>query len=455
MFNSTKLIAAYCGNQSNALIWNIDLHTFNACFLFTCIEAPVYFFALLILSYLIGNLRTPDELDRLIQNRKSQLTLLILKYLTISIFLICILIDKINYYAIYDQDYNGYVNFIFKLSTMCFLAIYTLKSFKCFNYSTCKLITLNLVLTSLIIIEIVHFNWIQINLRLATLLDKKLVYCFLKLIAIFIYFVLFNFAFFVSKRHSLYYESFANYYDSSFNLDTIVDLSNYRKSFISKLLFNWVHPFLIRASNQQVRNEADIFHLPHTLTSEFVKKRIQITYSKLRDDLVSQTETDLPLSNNETSNLIGQTNENQNESTDQTRQSISTNASNQLIDTNQLITQIKLRTLLWQTYKSELFRVSNLKLIADMVGFLSPILLNKLIDYIDSKDFSADGFLIVVAMLAAQLISSISINLYDFLINNICIKVSSSVVNVIYRKLFSLRTSTLHNNFSNGQLVGH
>ena len=413
------------------------MQTFGSCFLFTLIENPIYFISILVLSYMIGNLRQPDELDRLIRNARKELAILISEYLAITAYFASILIDKINYYTIYGRDYNGYINFVFKLSTLLLLAYYTLKSSRCFNYSTCRLVALNLILTALVIVEILHLSWFKVNFRIFSFLDRQLFYCYLKLIAIFIYFSLFNFAHFVTKRHSLFYESFANY-DSSFNLDTIDDINSYRKTFLSKLLFNWVQPFLVRASNDQIRNESDIFHLPEELTSEFVKKRLQLTYAQLRDEQQVNREDDNGL---------------EDESADLNRQSISSNG--QLTDTNQLITQVKLRTLLWKSYKSELFRVSNLKLISDISAFFSPVLLNKLINYIDSKDFSTSGFLLVVALLASSIVSSITINLYDFQINNICIKVKSSVVNLVYRKLFSLRTSTLHNNFSNGQLVNY
>lgn len=366
---------------------------------------------------------------------------MVLKYFTILSFFLCILIDKLNYYTLYEKDYNGILNFAFKTSTLLFLLIYSFKSVKCFNYSPCRLIALNLLLTSLIIVEIVHLSWIKTSLKIFTFLDRRLIYCYVKLIAIFIYFSLSNFAFFITKRHSLFYESFANY-DSSFNLDNPINLNNYKRGLISKTFFIWVQSLLNKAANDQVRSEADIFHLPEGLTSSFLKKRIQTTYSQLRTD---GQENDSQFDNT----LI------QNESTDQiNRQSISTiNSNTPIIDTNLLIKEVKLRTILWKTYKNELFKVSNFKLIADIFSFLSPILFNQIIDYIDSKDFTSKGFILVFALFVSQIVSSISINLYDFLINNICIKVKSTIVNLVYRKLFSLRTSTLHNNFSNGQLV--
>ena len=489
MFNSTKLILDYCGNETNTVVWNDELHTFGACFLFTLVENPVYFVSTLILAYMIGNLRQPDELDRVLQGlrhrKKTELFFLFLEFLTILITILCHLIDKLDYYSLYKPDYNGYVNFALKFFTLALLAGYTLKSLKCYNYSFCRLIALNLILTALITTEIVHLSWIKVTLRIFTFLDKRLIHSYAKLISIFTYFSIYNFAFFVTKRHSLYYESFANY-DSSFNLDTIHSLNNHRKGLFSKLLFNWVQPFLVKALNDQVRNEADIFHLPEALTSEHVKGRIDDAWTDLvrsascalRDsDNASQISTTTRNSGDDSYTSTDRLNRVQlrrqitrsssrtnddhsfdlqnpdDTSIDQPNRqstSVSYNTDHSAIE---LFGSMKLRKVLWAAYRAELFRVSNLKLVADIFAFLSPILLQKLIDYFDSKDFSAYGFLLVLSLIASQLISSISVNLYDFLINNICIKVKSSVVNIVYRKLFSLRTSTLHGGFSNGQLV--
>ena len=157
--------------------------------------------------------------------------------------------------------------------------------------------------------------------------------------------------------------------------------------------------FSIRAANDQIRNESDIFHLPETLTSIDVKKQLQITYNNLIRD-----------------------NDNLNQSNNLNEHRQSFNSTNQFIDINQPIIKIKLRTLLWKTYNREFWKISNLKLIADIFSFFTPILLNRLILYIDSTDFNADGFLLVLALLVCSLINSLSINLHDFLINNLWIK---------------------------------
>lgn len=457
MFNSSKLINDYCGNRSNTAVWNDELHTFGSCFLFTLIENPVYFVCTLILAYMTGNLRQPDELDRaihrLMHRKKTDLFFLFLEILTILIAVLCHLVDKLHYYALFPRDYNGYVNFAFKFLTLAFLAAYTLKSLKCYNYSFCRLIALNLILTALIITEILHLSWMKVTLRIFTFLDRRLIDDYAKVLCLFLYFSVYNFAFFVTKRHSLYYESFANY-DTSFNHLEPINRYSQRKSLLSKLLFNWVQPFLVKAANDQVRNEADIFHLPESLTSNYVKRRFSYANYEL---MIASTRTEFNISSNDSDDAAQINNDPSPDDTSSTdpvnRQSTSTNCSQFDWPGSLVGSKITLRTVLWKAYKAELFRLSNLKLLADIFAFLSPILLNKLIDYLDSKDFSTYGFLLVLALIASQVISSVLVNLYDFLLNNLCIKVKCAVVNNVYRKLFSLRTSTLHDNFSNGQLV--
>ncbi|XP_054154270.1 ATP-binding cassette sub-family C member 10-like [Oppia nitens] len=186
---------------------------------------------------------------------------------------------------------------------------------------------------------------------------------------------------------------------------------------ISKLTLQWVSPLMKRGIEKKISSHNDLFRLPNDLKSKNVSQKFE-TIFELN-----------PLSD------------------------ITTNDN----DNNVVIVRQKSRSLiksLLKCYGFELLGVGFLKFFSDLFSFAGPLLLNRVVQYLESGDHdSYDGFYYSLVLFLCSLLSSMAISLFNFYINNITLKIRSSILTSIYSKIFIVRSNTLDSRFSTGEVL--
>lgn len=177
---------------------------------------------------------------------------------------------------------------------------------------------------------------------------------------------------------------------------------------ISKLLLVWVSPLMTRGVQRKIGSHNDLFVLPKQINSMTVFGRFESVF-------------------------------NMNPTTD----GLQTDAR----------TKSLLKSL-FRCYGFELLVVGCLKFGSDILSFAGPLLLNQVVQYLESNNHeSTDGFYYALGLFFSTFLASILISLFNFYINNISIKIRSSVITSIYNKIFSVRYDTLNASFSTGEIL--
>ncbi|KAI2795848.1 Multidrug resistance-associated protein 7 [Blomia tropicalis] len=171
-------------------------------------------------------------------------------------------------------------------------------------------------------------------------------------------------------------------------------------SYISQTFFGWVSPLLDRGVRSRIDSFNDLFKLPHTL----------ISYSVL--DIVDEY------------------------------------LSSSLKRTNFLV-----RTLFRQ-FGWKLFIIGIMKLTADVLSFLAPIFLNKILLYLEGDHFnSREGFTYAFGLFGATFLNVILISAFNFQMSKLSLRVRTVLVSIVYHKIFRVRSTLLMSRFDTGQLL--
>ena len=404
--NMTSLMCEFCAstNCSGGLVWEDNF--LSTCFLYSVPLNSIHLLMAVFYGYMTGVLKLPDALDRRIRCRKPVEKL----FLAAKLFILALLmlgssLDYLhNYVHRIGSDYSGALFISVKSGSLLLLLHYTYRSFKCFNYSFCRIHTLNGTLILFLAGLLMQVLWLRLHLHQKLVICAGYGYIYLQFACTLLYAGLFNWTYLFQKRHSLYYESFADAQSTigqANSMGQVVEEIEEQASLLSKLTFAWVSPLLHKALQNQLRNSSDIFHIPNDLNCRYIYEKVL----QVRNGMFPDQET------------------------------------------------FTLWRLLWRSFKSELLLVSNLKFFSDLLNFANPILIDQLMFYLESGQANLHGFSCALAMLVFSMLSAVLINLFDFYVNNVSIKMRCSILAMINKKLFQMNADTLHAHYSNGEIV--
>lgn len=188
-------------------------------------------------------------------------------------------------------------------------------------------------------------------------------------------------------------------------------------TFLSNLLFHWVTPLMEKGVRSSLKNPDDLYDLPEHITTGHINYEID---RFIRNSPKRQKNIQV---NAEISNII-----------------ISNN--------------ISLLKLLHNCFGWQFYAVGILKFIADCSGFVGPILLNKLVGFIEDKNEPlSHGYLYASLMFLSALIGSFAITHFNFWMNVIGLKIRSTVITLVYRKTLHSSNTKLNHEFTFGEIV--
>ncbi|XP_050299303.1 ATP-binding cassette sub-family C member 10 isoform X2 [Anthonomus grandis grandis] len=194
---------------------------------------------------------------------------------------------------------------------------------------------------------------------------------------------------------------------------------------LSKLLFSWVEPLMEKGVKDQLKSSEDLYDLPLPLTCSTISGKLDKALCEQNEQkrLREQSENNL-----QELPLVEET----------------------LIEKPNYTLLKGLHKVFWV----EFYSVGILKLIADFAGFGGPMLLNRLISFIEDKQENISwGYLYAFGLLSTTLIGALCDCHFNFLIAKVSFRMRSAIVTMIYKKTLSVNTSKLHSQFSVGEIV--
>ncbi|XP_027928770.1 ABC transporter C family member 13 isoform X1 [Vigna unguiculata] len=96
-------------------------------------------------------------------------------------------------------------------------------------------------------------------------------------------------------------------------------------------------------------------------------------------------------------------------------------------------------------------RLGLLKVINDCIGFVGPLLLNKLIQFLQQGSVNVDGYLLALSLGLTSIIKSFLDTQYTFHLSKLKLKLRSSIVTLIYEKCLRVNLAE-RSKFTNGEI---
>lgn len=190
--------------------------------------------------------------------------------------------------------------------------------------------------------------------------------------------------------------------------------------FTSKLLFHWVTPLMSKGVKGLLNQSDDLYDLPDSISSTTISSDID---KHLKE---------IPLN----------------------RQEDSSSQSGPRVKVTRSASKVSLLRILHSNFGFHFYAIGLLKLIADCAGFAGPLILNKLLGFIQDKTEPIQhGYFYASLMFLITLIGTFCNVHFNFWLSVITLKMRSAIITLVYRKTLHTSASVLNENFSSGEIV--
>ncbi|KAG5870301.1 hypothetical protein JTB14_023086 [Gonioctena quinquepunctata] len=187
---------------------------------------------------------------------------------------------------------------------------------------------------------------------------------------------------------------------------------------LSRLLFSWVNPLMSKGVEGHLTSADDLYDLPLSLNCGYINVNIN---KHFENDDVSSGETGVPSPEESAANIP------------------------------------RSRSLFRALHKHfcvQFYSVGILKFIADCSGFAGPMLLNKLVGFIeDKREDIAWGYAYAAGLVLTTTISALCDSHFNFWMAMIGLKMRGAIVTMIYQKTLSVSSTILTSKLSVGEIV--
>ncbi|CAH0561097.1 unnamed protein product [Brassicogethes aeneus] len=199
-------------------------------------------------------------------------------------------------------------------------------------------------------------------------------------------------------------------------------------NWFSKLLFYWVNPLMDKGFHLKLTNADDLFDLPLSLNSSYLSAKVNKHLGGQKDERTILTSQDA--------------------------EGGSSTSSDVTIVRPSSRRNVSLLRALHRSFGVQFYAVGVLKLAADCTAFAGPILLNKLVGFIEDKSEDIGwGYAYAAGLMMATMTSSLCDAHFNFWMSVVGLKMRSALVTVIYRKTLSVSSINLNKDFSVGKIV--
>ncbi|XP_076672465.1 ATP-binding cassette sub-family C member 10 isoform X2 [Andrena cerasifolii] len=189
----------------------------------------------------------------------------------------------------------------------------------------------------------------------------------------------------------------------------------------SKLSFHWVHLLLEKGVRGVLNHSDDLFDLPEYVSTNTISRKIDKYFQTMPSDVNNRMEN---------TELMAEG------------------------DVKIIRNEMTLFRLLHKCFGWEFYSVGILKFIADCTTFMGPILLNKLVGFVEDKNEPISyGYLYASLIFISALIGAFCNAHFTFWMSIIGLKIRSTVITLLYRKTLHSSSVQLKQQFNFGEII--
>ncbi|CAL7934283.1 unnamed protein product [Xylocopa violacea] len=189
----------------------------------------------------------------------------------------------------------------------------------------------------------------------------------------------------------------------------------------SKLIFHWVNPLMEKGVRGLLNHSDDLFEIPEYISTSTISQKIDKHLQNMPSDI---------------NNRMGST------------ESVLTT------DVQVVTNKITLFKLLHKCFGLEFYSVGILKFIGDSTSFMGPLLLNKLIGFVEDKNEPLSyGYLYASLIFISALVGAFCNTHFTFWMSMVGLKIRSTVITLLYRKILHSSNVELKQKFNFGEIV--
>nr|XP_023014206.1 multidrug resistance-associated protein 7 [Leptinotarsa decemlineata] len=184
---------------------------------------------------------------------------------------------------------------------------------------------------------------------------------------------------------------------------------------ISRLFFSWVNPLMSKGVEGKLTHVDDLYDLPISLNCGYVSGKLT-KYLENEDQFVADNSEEVRIANG-----------------------------------RQNYTLLK---ALHKCFWLEFYSIGILKFIADCAGFAGPMLLNKLVGFIEDKTEDIKwGYVYAAGLVLTTAIAALCDSHFNFRMGIIGLRMRGAIVTTIYKKTLSVSSTLLTSELSVGEVV--
>lgn len=190
----------------------------------------------------------------------------------------------------------------------------------------------------------------------------------------------------------------------------------------SKLLFHWVTPLMEKGVKGLLNHPDDLYDLPDQIGTNVISHKIDKCLHSMPKTANNGVESnsEIPLHPN----------------------------------VKVVTKKVTLFYLLHQCFGWEFYAVGILKFIADCSSFMGPILLNRLIGFIEDRNEPiSHGYLYASLIILSAIIGAFCNTHFTFWMSVVGLKFRSAIITLVYRKTLHSSNTDLNSNFNFGEIV--
>ncbi|GLV33119.1 uncharacterized protein CBL_10466 [Carabus blaptoides fortunei] len=197
-------------------------------------------------------------------------------------------------------------------------------------------------------------------------------------------------------------------------------------TFLSRLLFYWVNPLVKKGAEKRLNHPDDLYDLPVDLSCGTVSL-------KLDKALIGNIDNYPQFEPNGLNSV---------------------ESSPEISFSNVRRNNISLLRALHKCFWIQFYSIGLLKLIGDCSGFAGPLLLSKLVGFIENKEEDISlGYIYATGLFCTSLLSAFCNAHFNFLMSVVGLKIRCSLVTAIYRKTLTVGNTVLNSAFNVGEIV--
>ncbi|CAK1601027.1 unnamed protein product [Parnassius mnemosyne] len=213
----------------------------------------------------------------------------------------------------------------------------------------------------------------------------------------------------------------------------------------SNLTFLWINPLLEKGIENKLNNPEELFDIP-------VQYRCSYVGAKMDKALIGNVDQFQQYAEVPHEPFIGSGYGSVDESPAQTSTPVT--PTSRVLLRPQRRHNVSLFKALHKCFALQFYSIGLLKLISDMAGFAGPMLLNKLVTFVEDENIDQHlGYAYAAGLLIATTVGALFNVHFSWLMSLIGIKMRGAMVSIILRKTLSVTSSELTKSFSIGEIT--